>query len=402
MSKFSLLTTLIMLIAVGCSSPIPIAPDLDSQSLDVTRPVEQTYDERYRLWGEWTLYFPESHDRVEVIPHRESRVHVNVLKWLEEDCSDCLEILYVQNNGDSTIDMAVQIRHPKPDKPEFTGFDVKGIVMFNGSYEMQTLEPFFPWPDPFRISWREYGDPEVLNADGYTVRWCPTYESGSDLPLLNYWPGKYSMGTPTANINAYLDFYTTEERHIFNVYGTKTRTYHIYLPTGPVAAGYAVEACWMPPDNYPVSDPIDDFPVSANQEDPYFINLVINNGEPITVSEYCCGCDTDDFCKDFHLEYLHWGPLTPTETINACCAVQPEPFPDDMVFGPMPCPSPYDEGWYRLDCISINHPTIDTYPDGNYRGVAVLWRQSFGPPPDLEIFRTMLGYSLWNFTFDKE
>ena len=392
----------VTMIAVGCGSSIPVIPDPDGSSLEVTRPVNQVYDERYRLWGEWTLYFPASHDRVDVIPRRDAGVHLNVLKWLEEDCSDCLEILSVHNNGDSTIDMVVQIRHPKPDKPEFTGFDVKGIVMFNGSYVLPPgLEYFPPYPEPYRISWSEVGDPEVLNPDGYTVRWSPTYNSGSDLPLLNYWAGKYSNGTPTANVNAYLEFYTNPERHIFNVYGTKTRTYTIYLPPGPVAAGYAIEACWMPPDNYPVTNPVTDFPISANQDEPYFINLVVNNGEPITVDDYCCGCDFDYPCGDLHLESTQWGPQDDTEIVNVCWTYQPEPLLDGMMHGIYECPNP-NEDWFRLSCTTFSHPIEDTYPDGKYRGLANVYAENYGPPPDYEIIRSRIGYTIWDFSVDKD
>ena len=90
-------------------------------------------------------------------------------------------------------------------------------------------------------------------------------ETGSDKPIYNYSPGKYSNGTPRANINGYLNFYT-ENRHMFSCNKSVTRVYHIWLPPGqPVVAGYAVDACWEPATVTPVKDPIADFPVSANQ-----------------------------------------------------------------------------------------------------------------------------------------
>jgi len=401
MQKISAATALLLLVAVGCAGTSPVTTVVACPTPQITNTDQQFYDERYRLWGEWTLYFPESRDRVDVIPRRDSQAHLNVLKWLEGDCTDCLEITDVFNNGDSTINLTVQIRHPKPTKPEFTGFDVKGIIMFNGSYELPSVSPFAPYPDDFLISWSELGDPEILNPDGYTVRWSPSYVSGSNLPLLNYYPGKYANASSTANLNAYLDFYTTEERHIFNVYGVTSREYHIYLPEGPVSAGYAIEACWFPPDNFPVNDPVNDFPVSANQEEPYFLNLVVNNGETFTEQEYCCGCNVvDDPCGDLHLESEQWGPQDDDHFIDAIFTLTPEPYLNSHAYGMGKCPNP-DEDWFQLACTEFNSPTV-SYPDGDYLGLVIVWRSDLGPPPDFQIFRTRVGYTLIHFSVDIE
>jgi len=245
-------------------------------------------DGPYRLWGEWTFYFSADHNSVEAVPRRQARFHLNSLKFLESYCTDCLEITQIHNNGDSTIDMTVRIDHPFEGHPEYTGFDVKGIIMFDGSHVIPENGSAFPmYPEDFRVSFRLMGDPELLNADGYTYRWCPTYDSGSTKPIFNYMEGKYTSGSPTANINGYLNFYNVEDRHIFEHNATVYRTYHIWLPPGPVTAGYAVEACWEPATNTPVTNPVEDFPISANQPEAYHFNIVINDGNPVT--EHCCG-----------------------------------------------------------------------------------------------------------------
>jgi hypothetical protein len=110
------------------------------------------------------------------------------------------------------------------------------------------------------------------------------------MPIYNYWPGKYSKGTPTANINGYLNFYSNENRHMFECDKTVTRTYRIWLPPGqPVVAGYAVDACWEPPIHTPVTDPAKDFPISANQPEAYHFHCVLNDGKPLTLEDFCCG-----------------------------------------------------------------------------------------------------------------
>jgi hypothetical protein len=318
---------------------------------------------------------------------------------LEEPCSDCVKILSIKNNGDSTIDLTVQIRHPKPGHAEFTGFDVKGILMFNGSYEMPSLEIGPPYPDPFRISWRLRGDAEVLNPDGYTVRWSPSYNSGSSAPLLNYWPGKYSHGTPTANINAYLDFYSDENRHMFANYSTVNRVYHIYLPPGPVVAGYAVEACWEPPTKTPVIDPANDFPTSANQDEPYHYRLVLNNDQPIT-SCCCCGENIGNDCPNLWLEVKQWGGYT----VNAHFTVTAEPYDWHIGINPMP-PCETGPDTYSLTRIAFTWepywPDYDTdgYPDGVYRNWGMVYRYIWNP--DGPAFHDQIAYTIYDVTVDQ-
>jgi hypothetical protein len=388
MHKYAMIAILSAVLAVGCAARSPIAPDVGQ---DGVRPVQEAraiYDERYRLWGEWIWHIPETHDRVDLVPRRDSRVHLNVLKWLEEDCGNCLEITNIKNNGDSTIDLTVRIRHPKPGHPEFTGFDVKGIIMFNGSLELPSAKPLPPYPEPYRISWRGMGDPDVLNADGYTLRWSPWY-SGSSNPLLSYWPGKYSSGTPTANLNAFLNFYTDEDRHMFTCNGIVSRTYHIYLPPGPLVAGYAVEACWVAPEKTPVTDPASDFPFSANQDEPYHFDLVINNNEPIT-HHPCCGFDQDDECKDMHVEVLQWGGVS----VSILVTQMPPPdygqghnLQDD-------CQEDDPPHWYGIDPLECSF-----YPDGYYRGVVVVER---GYDENWQIVRDRIAYDLFDWTVDLE
>jgi hypothetical protein len=386
-------------VLVGCGARTPVSPDVGSPSVTATAQTQPVYDERYGLWSEWTWYIPETHDRVDVVPRRTSQVHVNVLKWLEVDCPDCLRITNVKKNGDSTIDVTVQIRHPKPGHPELTGFDVKGIIMFNGSHALPGMKPFFPYPDDFRISWREKGDPELLNPDGYTVRWCPDYPSGSSSPLLNYWPGKYSGGTPTANVNGYIDFYTKEDRHIFTDYGIATRVYHIYLPPGPLTAGYAVEACWMPPDKIPVTDPAIDFPLSANQEEPYFLRYVINNGEPVQPPKYCCGWDYD--CSDLRLEALQWAYHDlPDEGVNLMKTCKPEPYWGGLGHNLHRCTEFYPE-WLYGTPESLMGPS-EGYPPGTYRGLAIVYRGYHAPPDYVLQMRDQIAYTVWDFTAIEE
>jgi len=296
----------------GCAhAENPITPTENDLSVaGVAQSGDADVHDPHMLWGQWTLYFNEDHTAVDVVPLRQARLHLNALKFLESYCADCLQITKIKNNGDSTIDMTVKITHPFNGFPQYTGFDVKGIIMFNGSLEFPIHEDSHaPVPKPIcRISWREFGDPEVLNPDGYSYRWTPNYDSGSDLPIFNYWEGKYVSGVPTADLNAYMDFYSQEERHIFRTDASVMRTYHIWLPPGPIVVGYAVEACWAPPDVMPVFNPVTDFPPTANQPEAYHFRVVANNGEVVTHSEECC---SGLYCDDvtLYVEHSQWGGM---------------------------------------------------------------------------------------------
>ena len=266
----------------GATDPVSTSTHAGNETLTAAIVDRDTADP-HRLWGEWLFIFDASHENVQAVPQRGARFHFNSAKFLETYCTDCLQIVRMKNNGDGTIDLTVRLKHPFTGHPELTGFDVKGIIMFPGSLEYRwTGSKTWPYYNGrFRVSWRELGDPELLNPDGYSPRWSPSWDSGSSLPIFNYWPGKYSKGTPTANLNGYIDFYTDEQRHMFRSYGVEERTYHIWLPPGPLVAGYAVEACWEPPTVTPVTDPLNDFPISANQQEPYHFEHIVNNNEPI-------------------------------------------------------------------------------------------------------------------------
>jgi hypothetical protein len=326
------------------------------------------------------------------------------LKFLEEYCADCLEITNVSGNGDGTINLTVQITHPFPDNPEYTGFDVKGIIMFTGSHELpwwdMEIFPFGTSGDHhyFYVSWALKGDPEVLNPDGYSVHWSPYWESGSTLPIFNYYEGKYTNGTPTANINAYRNFYSDENRHMFAVDNSVYQTYHISLPPGPVTAGYAVEALWVPPSVEPVTNPVTDFPWSANQPEPYYLQFVVNDGEPIADADW-----NPPSCHKVRFEYNRW-PDMPDEMDVSRITYPPWNNGESWIVAgqsglqPDQCSNPpTDVIW--LPGGSATFPIPSGYENGIYRGVAVLHAAGIPPFPFHEDYFV---YDIFDFTIDTQ
>jgi len=382
--KYISVVAILAALLVGCAR----AGDVVSPSTHINLGQTQSAANEgpYRLWGEWTLFINAAHDSVTMVPRRQGRFHLNALKFLEDYCKDCVEITNIKNNGDGTIDLTVKITHPFVGHPEYTAFDVKGIIMFNGSHVF--VVPGYhdlPLPEECRVSWREMGDPEVLNPDGYAYRWCPVYESGSDMPIFNYWPGKYATGTPNAAINAYLDFHSQKERHIFMTNSQVSRTYRIWLPPGePVQAGYAVEACWEPPVKTPVTDPLSDFPLSANQPEPYRCNAIINNGDPIIEGEYCCGTG-DAGCSNLKIEKRRWieVPFPYMERVRWLMGDT-----SSLDYCIVPCEPPEEGFWSLYDLY------LDNYPPGAYRWIAVYYRDGDINHPDSDFVCDVVDFTI--------
>ena len=228
--RYFLIFCLISLV-VGCSGgKSAVIPDVNPPGPDNNLAIQTANDiyEPYMLWGEWDFIFSEDHESIDVVPKRAGRLHLNALKFLEEYCTDCVQLPNIQNNGDGTMDITVRITHPFDQNPEYTGFDVKGIIMFPASLEVKWNSSTKPPIDQnIWVSWANMGDPELLNADGYIVRWSPWYDSGQTDPIFNYYHGKYANGLPNANLNAYMDFYTDEARHMFRVNESVERVYPV-------------------------------------------------------------------------------------------------------------------------------------------------------------------------------
>ena len=385
------LTAILVAIAVGCAhdATAPVAPDALAPGTTMTQ-CNATVEDNHRLWAEFTLFIDAERERVDVVPRRDMHLHLNSLKFLEDYCKNCLEIISIKNNGDSTIDLTVGISHPFPGYPEYTGFDVKGIIMFNGSYEIDThFVKNLPVPESCMVSWRELGDPEVINPDGYEFRWSPVYESGSDMPIFNYWPGRNSNGLPNTALNAYLNFYTDEQRHMFKTGCRVTRTYKIWLPPRePVIAGYAVEACWEPPLVTPVTDPLIDFPASANQPEPWHFDVIVNNGEPIVQHSGCCGAPPPNGCDSLRLDIRDWDDVKNTHI--TWWYWPGDPTTDTWMYAP--CTEEYD-GFYA------SFIRLDNYSLGNYRHLVMSF-EARPTPPDYGMHDIV--FDLMDFTIIEE
>ena len=221
------------------------------------------------LWGFYQVYFDPAKLKYEVVPLRQAEGHWNALRWLEQGlCTDCFRIAHVEPSGTGTLLVQIAIKHPFP-SPNVTGFDVRGIAMFAGSHS---------FPEAGLItSDMDAGEGEVVNADGYTRLYNPSTEGAGPGGLQGYIKGKFgTVSYPNSDLNAYKRFVSDDPSNTRNAFfcgQTVTVEYEIKMPTGPFVFGYAVDASWAPPIKKPVSDPMADFPPSANSPEPWKIQI---------------------------------------------------------------------------------------------------------------------------------
>jgi len=278
-----ILILLLIIFVTGCSisqsNPVyPASPD------EVTTVQEQLTQGSRRITGFYNLSFPVDHSSCTVIPLRTNEFHLNAVKFLEQEpCTNCVKISKMKQLGNGVLEMDITISNPFTPLI-YSAFDVRGIIYFDGSWQtyLSFLTMGYPEIPPTYVSWARLGDWELLNPDGYTYYWSPPFNADSQWDITKYLPGKFSSGTPTGRIAGYRDFYTTEDRHLFEAGHSVTQTYRIQTQPGPMVVGYAVDACWAQPTTVPVNNPLTDFPPSANCPEPYRFDVVINDGETVT------------------------------------------------------------------------------------------------------------------------
>ena len=131
MNRIALIIFLTSILLSGCSGAVT-SPDAAID--DVTVGTAQAMDSGNWTWGHWTIRISEDHNSAEVVPVRESSLHLNVTKFVEgPPCPDCMWIGKAWGLPDGTVKLQINLMHPYYFNPEFTGFDVRGIVIFRRS-----------------------------------------------------------------------------------------------------------------------------------------------------------------------------------------------------------------------------------------------------------------------------
>jgi len=266
-----------LMLGLGCSeAQNTTAPSTQNQDVQITGNAitdAQTDTVNNRsLWGFWLIGVDPETMTAKIIPVRAAQTHWNVLKWLENGpCMNCFKIQGITPSGLGTLLVDVEIKHPFS-SPNLTGFDVRGIAMFSGSHD-------FP-NSGLLTSDRTAGEGELVNADGFTTLYNPETAGSGPGGLQGYLKGKFASASyPNSTLNGYIRHYSpgaVNSRNAFYAGDSILATYEIAMPSGPFIFGYAVDASWAPPINKPVTNPMTDFPSSANCPEPWKIEVSDN------------------------------------------------------------------------------------------------------------------------------
>ena len=287
----------ILVLFLGCTgdSATPVVPSPLSQQ-DISAPDFDGSGTSGRsaavsppaLWGLYRVSYDSSTGMIESIPLRGAAFAVNVVQFLQPPAGSQYN-LGIDINDDSDfltsgeLDIRVHLHHPFPGQDQYTGFDVAGIFITEGSLSAPQNKNL-TYADPL-------SDPTLLNADGHT-RWMnPTefltgnifgYEdgfwgtsessensgfiAGATLNPFKYFAHHLS---PDVEITDWLeDPYSVSNRGMFPSGATCSRDYELLFPIvqgAPVFVfNYAVLANWAEPINDPVENPLKDFPSDAN------------------------------------------------------------------------------------------------------------------------------------------
>lgn len=276
LSRISLLF-FIALIAIGCSSAThdPVVPSS-------ARDASPTHSANtHQLWGLWQFSIDPEFERIEYVPIRAAELHINALAFLEPPANVNLSIVGPPLFSGGNITVNIGLTHPLTGMVQFTGFDVKGILIGNGSHSIHDVPGLvFAGEDDIRL----------VNYDGFTRWWNPVEFPLGPIDHQGYRDGL--LGTPdstahfTGTLNPYkyyCDFLDATEdiatlpvdnRGYFSAGQTNVREFVIDFTPSGLVFNYAVDASWKAPTVPPPATQVpDDFPTGANQPEPYRIEL---------------------------------------------------------------------------------------------------------------------------------
>jgi hypothetical protein len=267
-----LLAFLSLAALISCSShSSPVAPSgRDNTATNAA--------DSHQLWGMWRFAADPERGTLDIVPLRISAMHLNALPFLEPPPFIYLSLESLEFNG-NIIEANIGIRHPFLGLIEFTGFDVCGILITNGS-----ITGF----DDAELIMAGEGDTRLLNPDGWSRWWNPA-EFPHDGTMFGYKDGL--LGTPdsvadyNSTLNAYKFFCDDIElpndpvseidmssRCVFSAGQKNIRHYTIELGAGLVF-NYAVDASWEFPTGSPPWMVPDSFGPNANRVEAWNISI---------------------------------------------------------------------------------------------------------------------------------
>jgi hypothetical protein len=238
----------------------------------------------HRCLGLYDIYISADRTVWEVYPHRTGMAHLNIIPLLEGKT----DFLTIPEDGiqflPDYIEATVEIQHPLEsigdfDANFFTGFDVKGIVMFPGTFTFPASQVITQDPNK--------GEGRVLNAHGHSRWWNPVEFTGTGF-LQEYVEGKLALppgGTPLVNATLHPFRYifppANAKRQGFPSGKKAQTTYQMLIPEPgePFAIMYAIDASYGEPTLNVGDEEIKPkhFEMTANQPEPFNMSVYITN-----------------------------------------------------------------------------------------------------------------------------
>ncbi len=297
----SLLMAAIFIFGCGGHNDLsgPVTPDNNNPAM------ESRNGSGHVLWGMVQVHVNPTGVNtadVEVVPLRGVMFNCNVQQFLSPPFSPThlmsFEFLPDTDFPSGYVNVKVGLQHPFPSLPYYRGFDVRGILMADGSTAGEHDSDIAYGKPP--VGGGPADDAYMQNPDGYT-RWWNYSEFTDPMPLLSFKPGDLGNDPdPLATLNPYKYFadelgsdddvagLVIADRGTFSASGSaNTRDYQIQFPSeAEIIFNYAIDASWYEPDpagepNYP----IDSFPDGAQTQEAYHISVCDAGSDAYFISD---------------------------------------------------------------------------------------------------------------------
>ena len=275
---FLILGIFILSCASGPTTP-PEYPEITPANHDI-----QAQAPNHALLGYYNLVLDTETPDIEVISERNIDLHLNITNIINATLGLGVAIVPGETNlATGLIVFDMTFTHPFPLNPEFSAFDMKGIMITPGSMSVGPLV------------FADFDETRILNADGYSRWWNPTEFTTPG--IFGYSQGLIATGTPlelSATVNPYKLFAdallaedtlspvsaepidSSNGRAVFKAGESNTRRYEMQFEMNPdiqLIFGYAIDTCWDVPDPNPPTNIPADFPINANSNEAFRIAI---------------------------------------------------------------------------------------------------------------------------------
>jgi len=296
----------IFVVLSGCSGGDPTGPPL---AIDDNRPENSAVRSGHALWGLYDITCDPLTGEIDAIPLRSAEFNANVTRFLQPPIAPIdlvtitLELGSDIPNGLWVID--ITLRHPFMQHSVFRGFDVRGIIMSEGTET--------GWYD-LSATYHDVGQTHLLNPDGYTRWWNPIefadfgnifgYTEGAKAIPGNFVSSTinpYKLFSDALNETAPVNSIDQFSRATYAPFpGSNTRRYQIQFDldggSPSIRFKYAIDASWSLPDpSFAPDYPVEAYDLSANCQEPYLVAVPMFEEIPYFENENVRGGDATFF-----------------------------------------------------------------------------------------------------------